>query len=535
MEKPKFNPNADFQVAEAPVKPKFDPSQPHDVVPSLPQAEAPNYIESLSRGLLQGGTLGFSDEATGGIEALVDAIKKGDVSNIGEDYTKHIEESRQANAAAEKANPITYKSGDLLGMIAPFLVSGGAGAGVKGAALVGGGLSAANSLGKSENQTPEDATKNALISGAVGAGTGAAAEAVAPEISSLLSKYLRGGAEKLAVKATGATAAQAKKFAPEAGAELLDKGFIQPLSTSTGLVERLTKAAEESGTTLNQTLADLSAQGGKVNKTDIVKSLEDKIAELGSNPGEADVVKKLSSMKEDIIASPGDSVSLTDAEAIKRSFGKNISNWMDPEKASAAKTVYGAYKNAVEDSATQMNPEVANQFLQAKKDYGLIAPLKDATENTALKSQQSPFGGFSDTADLVSASTLGGGNGVATAGLLAAKKAVLPMAAQTLAYGANTASGVMSSLGELAAPASIMAATRVNPADQSKHLYSMNNMQLNTVANHLASNPSTKIYADSLQDAIARGDEQRKNATLFSMLQNPTARDAVSSITKPQE
>ena len=532
MEKPKFNPNAPFQAAE---KPKFDPSQPHEIVPSNPQQEEPNYIESLGRGLLQGGTLGFSDEATGGVQALVDAIKKGSMSDISDDYTKHTEESRQANAAAQKANPITYKSGDIIGMLAPFLMSGGAAAGVKGAAAVGGGVSALNALGTSENQSAEDATKNALLAGAIGAGTGAAAEAVAPELSSLVSKYLRGGAENLAVKATGATASQAKKFAPEAGAELLDKGFIQPLSTPSGLVDRLTKAAQESGDTLNSTLADLSAQGGKVNKSDIIKSLEDKIAELGSNPGEADVVKKLSSMKGDIIASPGDSVSLTDAEAIKRSFGKNISNWMDPEKASAAKTVYGAYKNAVEDSATAMNPDVANQFLQAKKDYGLIAPLKEATENTALKAQQSAFGGLGDTTDLVAASALGGGHGMATAGVLAAKKAILPMASQTLAYGANTASKAVSAMGDLVAPAASMAAAQVKPADQSKHLYSMNNMQLNTVANQLATNPSTKIYADSLQDAIAKGDEQRKNATLFSMLQNPAARDAVSGITTPQE
>jgi len=89
MSKPKFNPNQPFEVLD---KPKFDPTQAYNAIES-DQPEV-SQLESGARGALQGATMGFGDEITGGLEALFDKMSsKERKETFQELYHKHRDES----------------------------------------------------------------------------------------------------------------------------------------------------------------------------------------------------------------------------------------------------------------------------------------------------------------------------------------------------------------------------------------------------------------------------------------------------------
>ena len=52
--------------------------------------------------------------------------------------------------------------------------------------------------------------------------------------------------------------------------------------------------------------------------------------------------------------------------------------------------------------------------------------------------------------------------------------------------------------------------------------------QLSRVANKLMSNPSYSQTGQALQDAIAKSDTAKKNAILFTIMQNPNLRMSLS-------
>lgn len=80
-------------------------------------------LESAGRGALQSASLGFSDEITGGIEALWEAAK-GDSRTFGELYKQFRDESRANNDKAQEANPNAYLAGQAAGAIGTAFVPG---------------------------------------------------------------------------------------------------------------------------------------------------------------------------------------------------------------------------------------------------------------------------------------------------------------------------------------------------------------------------------------------------------------------------
>lgn len=135
-----FDPSAPFDVVAAPqAQPSggFDPSAPFEVAPpaAAPTPQAPGRMEAVGRGLLQGASMGFSDELSGAIDALF--TKKT--------YQQGRDEARANNAAAQQAHPYLYGGSELAGGVAGALVPGAALA--KGAALAGEGTALARGLG----------------------------------------------------------------------------------------------------------------------------------------------------------------------------------------------------------------------------------------------------------------------------------------------------------------------------------------------------------------------------------------------------
>ena len=182
-------------------------SQPQTSMPSEPQTSPPSEQEKLNwrgpghtvldskapgstafrRGLLQGGSLGFSDELAG----LFGGQK---------------EDVRERNREAEWGNPISYNAGQLAGGVGagiaatlalPATAAGGA-AGLAGMGLkallprlaaLGAVEGAASSVGHGNADTPREAAKDAAAGGAIGGVLGGTLPAVGGGLRNFFRRY----------------------------------------------------------------------------------------------------------------------------------------------------------------------------------------------------------------------------------------------------------------------------------------------------------------------------------------------------------
>lgn len=155
--------------------PKWD--ETHSIEPAWDDThELPSQLESGVRGLAQGASLGFADEATAGLESLF----------TDKTYQDALKESRDNYHAAEKANPATYMTGNVAGAVGTAFIPGlnvakaGTFAGRLGTAALGGGLTG---LGNSEAADAKDLAMDTGAGALMGMGTQFVGEkVVAPAI-----------------------------------------------------------------------------------------------------------------------------------------------------------------------------------------------------------------------------------------------------------------------------------------------------------------------------------------------------------------
>lgn len=415
-------------------------------------------FESGVRGAAQGASFGFADEATGALEAARDWLSR-DPAGFMDNYKKHRDESRANYKAAEEANPGSFLTGQFGGAAAPTLLTGGAG-GIASLAAQG----AAQGLGSSEADLAQGdiggAARDAAIGGTIGGALGAATKAIAPAIgkvsnylSNAASGRLANTAEDLAVKATGATGRQAEKFAPNAGRELLDRGIVRFGRTPEDVAMRASEASDEAGNAISQALSDLDAKGVTASLENIRKSIEGKVRQLTEVPGNERIIKQLNSELDNLYARGQSDLPISVAENAKRAF-QGQTNYASPEaEKKASAQLARAFKEEVESSALQANPEIADKFLEGKKTFGLLAPIQEAAEKRASQLNQSPFGGFGDFA-AGAAGSLGGGGGIA--GTVAARRLAAPRLASSGAVIADNLSEIIAKapqmLGKFAKP-----------------------------------------------------------------------------------
>lgn len=138
-----------------------------------PESDEPGMGESLVRGGFQGATLGYGDEVVAGLQSIGKPTGS---------YRRIRDEIRAQNERAQNANPLTYGVGDILGSLAPALVTGGAseaasaGSLAARAAASGAVQGAVSGVGYSNAEGVgdilADAAKGAAIGGVTGAVTG---------------------------------------------------------------------------------------------------------------------------------------------------------------------------------------------------------------------------------------------------------------------------------------------------------------------------------------------------------------------------
>lgn len=268
------------------------------------------------------------------------------------------------------------------------------------------------------------------------------------ESTSKLSKPIQKQAEQMAETATGATGLQASKFRPEAGRELLDRKVVQFGDTPAKVAQKAGETIDAANLDIDTALKALDQKGIKINQNDIISNIQKQAVELAKDPSQAPVVKKLSSIIDDITNTGEDFISSSAAEKSKRGFNKIAKNWLDPESGQAGKIAYRAYRDAVEETATKEAPELAKLFKEAKKSYGLMAPIEEAASRRAATLNQSPLGGLLDVATVTGGALAGDPtSGVAVA---LARRMIAPRLASSGAVTLDKISDVLSKTPEFA-------------------------------------------------------------------------------------
>jgi hypothetical protein len=413
----------------------------HPVV-EAPQEES-GVLPTLVDKFAQGAAGGFADEASGAMEALGQVggvqglggkIKDIQLSDHGPtldwEVLKHAyiqarNKDRDVLKRESEDHPLISGAAELGGAVAsPInkLIP----AGVNGA-TAGAMIGAVQGAGNSESDNLTDLAKDTLIGTGVGAGAGALADKAAPAIGKLsnyVGSRLGGAAESLAENATGATAKQAEKFRPGSGRELLDRKLVQFGDNAENIAGRVSGAVDDANALIDNSLKNLDAKGVTASADNVVADLESQIAQMSKDPSKAGAVRKIKSIIEDIKATGESNVPISAAEETKRGFRKAAGNWMDPEAGQAGKQAYLSYMSEVENAAQAADPGLAKAFQEGKDTYGLLAPIKEATERRARQLNQSPIGGLGDLAAVGAGGAAGGPLG-AIAGVVG-KKVVAP-------------------------------------------------------------------------------------------------------------
>lgn len=274
----------------------------------------------------------------------------------------------------------------------------------------------------------------------------------ASTVSDPIRKYLSDKAAKLAVNATGATGLKASRFAPNAGQELLDRGIVSFGNSQEKIAAKASQALDESGDRIGQSLAGLDEQGARIKKSDIVDELRSRATDLSQDPATQDIGDALWKKADKIEGSAAedatdvmaddaanygvpDEVSLSQGEKTKRGFQDSVNYNSPKQETSVAEQAADVYRQAVEDSATKVDPDMAGKFMDAKEDYGLLSPIQKAAKLRSMVTQQHPAGGFLD----MTAGVVGGAHGGPIGAIAApiARRVIAPRVTSSAASSAD--------------------------------------------------------------------------------------------------
>lgn len=226
---------------------------------------------------------------------------------------------------------------------------------------------------------------------------------------------LEGAADRLWIKATGATGKEAAKFAPDTADAVRQVGrFGDGPAQIAGRAQAAMDAAEES----KQGLFNGPLQGVTVDRNAIYNAIQGKIAELSGDESKLGIVKQLDSKLEDITGiahRDGAAVPLPKSEEIRRGFDAKA-KWngnSDADTIEANKILANIYRQAGEDAASAVSPELGAKFKANKTTQSLLIPVQKAAEARASTLHQSPHGGLLDMAALGAGAEVAGPAGAA--------------------------------------------------------------------------------------------------------------------------
>lgn len=353
----------------------------------------PSQGEAFARGAAQGATFSFGDELTSGVDAAVEKARElatGNTSlapggSLGDKYDAAKEQNRAVNKAAADAHPYTDIGGQIVGGLPAAIASGGSSLLTQ--AATGAGIGALNSLGSSENQTSEDALKNAAGSGGIAGGLalllGGSARLVTKGISKLLESPLKAGsmAYNLSKTLTNPQVAQ------QIGQEIDNTGA------------QFAKLSQEARATIGQNLDSIASRtNAKVNPNNVIKNVVDQLDAY--NPGrnalaqgaKSDLKDAIKNISEDLLksADKDGKVNFSDLHKLKQTLSQTVfeqglyqdSKYVDK----LAKQLYSGVANTLKSA------DASGEYANLSKVYQTLSSSDpEAFSANALKYLQDPW------------------------------------------------------------------------------------------------------------------------------------------------
>lgn len=540
-----------LELARARAKAKLKLRNVSQDTPTV-QPEQPNNIsktESALRGAAQTASLGFQDELSPYIER---ALAKVDPRMSSENYqdmyaNKPIKalrnEYRRDNAEAYEANPGSFISGGIVGGLPLSIATGGTASPLTAAGVMGG----VAGLGSSEAEDAMGMAKDTALGAGLGIGSvklGQILQKYGPQAllkaAPKLAEKLGITAESLAENATGATAAQLDKFKPGSGRKLLDRGVVKFGSNQRNIEQEAARQMAEATGIMDDVLTTLGKSGREIDPQTIVSKLDDEIAKYALDPSKSAVRSQLQNIREEVINSwvegGGKNISPVAAEETKRGF-QSIARkaYGDPDRQIATKSAGSIYRQAVEDTASELDPVLAKNFTDAKETFGLLDPVQEAAERRANVMQQSPGGGFGDVASAAAGEIVApGGGGFA---MPLARRFLGPRLSSALAVTADKTSKI---LGGKTAQIGIRAAKGIEQAYDP--MLKASAMTGQNVSNRSEFDDSEKIpvenmgkYSGVLQQAKQQGPEKLAQAHYVLYKRDPEYQKLYNENKKQEE
>lgn len=317
----------------------------------------PSKLDSLMRGFTQGGTFGYGDEVSGGMEVLKKYLTqkfKGDKTPIDfrDDYVKNRDFHRLQLERAKKENPKSYLAGELLGGGATMAVPGLQEATVAKLTALG----ALQGLGYSNaslSEKPLESTKD------IAAGTvlGAAAGGLGKAIQSLLStKAMSRLAQNKALKALGYSkpllrTQERRNAAQKVGQEMLNQEVITPWASAGKMNERVQNVLERSGTEIGEFLRNQGLSYPTKSAIDAIENLRPR--DSSGTLLQKGTYGKINSIIDgylETIKSHKENIPFEEANRLKGLL-QGITNWdSDKIESELGKKVSGIMRKSIDDA-----------------------------------------------------------------------------------------------------------------------------------------------------------------------------------------
>lgn len=520
MNKPKFDPNAAYEVVDE--KPKFDPSKPFEEV----ESESP--LMTGGREFLQGASAGLSDEFSGGVEALGKALgvegaggkikdiklsKEGptlDWETLRDAYVRARDLEREALKKGKEENPEAAIAANIAGSIVSPVNKLMPGASLAKQGAVVGGLTG---LGAAEGDLSEQG-KQALQGAAMGGVLGKALDVATPLVQKgvqSLGQKSEQLANRLAARALGAERGTIKKLGldkvEDIGRYALDEGVVTPFSNADELVKRNEALQQKAGQMMSDVYSQIDEAGASTfNPLDVASQVENKIGGFYRSPINRGETNQLENTLESILMRGDKNISLKEAQALKEELGK-VAKWKQnlqvTDKEQMARDAYGVVSQAIdkatEEGAKSINKEGLSELLtQGKKLYSSSKGAEELLTNKLAREQGNKLFGLTDAITAGAATTYGAATGdwKDAAYMFAGKKALERLGPQTGAIAFDKLSKALANSPQMAQ------ALKNNPQ--------VFNALVNQLGQRMPVNEEKSFEQDGSQDAVlnkVRGSE----------------------------
>lgn len=146
---------------------------------------------------------------------------------------------------------------------------------------------------------------------------------------------------------------------------------------------------------------------GGIDLNNIISRLENKKKELNQSLGNEDLINKIQKEIDALYERGQSDISFQLAEQSKRNFAGHV-NYNSPEMDKKAAThLASAFRDEVENKASQTDPELARRFLENKKNFGLLAPVEEAAVARGFQQANTPAFGMNDLLTMGTSITAG--------------------------------------------------------------------------------------------------------------------------------